>query len=118
MTDDLVKRANYALNDMQGRVGAGKLAMFEECIARIEELEDKLDEQEERIEELEDKLRSMALDYMAADGQAMEAHQAQLAAEAKLAKAVWAIKKVRDASDAMMLYIARTTLAELEGQTT
>jgi hypothetical protein len=39
MTDDLVRRANYALNDMQGRVEAGKLAVFEECIARIEELE-------------------------------------------------------------------------------
>jgi len=38
--------------------------------------------------------------------------------EAKLAKAVWAIEKMQDASDAMMLYIARTTLAELEGQTT
>jgi accessory colonization factor AcfC len=100
MTDDLVKRANYALNDMQGKVEAGKLAVFEECIARIEELEDKL--------------RSMALDCMAADGQAMEAHQAQLAAEAKLAKAVWAIEIMQDASDAMMLYIARTTLAELE----
>jgi len=34
--------------------------------------------------------------------------------EAKLAKAVWAIEKMQDASDAMMLYIARTTLAELE----
>jgi len=39
MSDDLVRRANYALNDMQGRVEAGKLAVFEECIARIEELE-------------------------------------------------------------------------------
>ena len=34
--------------------------------------------------------------------------------EAKLAKAVWAIEKMQDASDAMMLYIACTTLAELE----
>jgi hypothetical protein len=34
--------------------------------------------------------------------------------EAKLAKAVEAIEKMQDASDAMMLYIARTTLAELE----
>jgi hypothetical protein len=42
MSDDLVRRANYALNDMQGRVEAGKLAVFEECIARIEELEAKL----------------------------------------------------------------------------
>jgi len=40
MTDDLVKRANYALNDMQGRVGAGKLAMFQECIARTAILAD------------------------------------------------------------------------------
>ena len=37
--------------------------------------------------------------------------------EAKLAKAVWAIEIMQDASDAMMLYIARTTLAELKGQT-
>jgi hypothetical protein len=36
--------------------------------------------------------------------------------EAKLAKAVWAIEKMQDASDAMMLYIARTTLAELKGE--
>jgi len=42
MSDDLVKRANYALNDMQGRVEAGKLAMFQECIARVKELEAKL----------------------------------------------------------------------------
>jgi uncharacterized protein (UPF0147 family) len=37
--------------------------------------------------------------------------------EAKLAKAVEAIEIMQDASDAMMLYIARTTLAELKGQT-
>jgi hypothetical protein len=36
--------------------------------------------------------------------------------EAKLAMAVWAIEKMHDASDAMMRYIARTTLAELKGQ--
>jgi len=42
MSDDLVRRANYALNDMQGRVEAGKLAMFQECIARVKELEAKL----------------------------------------------------------------------------
>jgi uncharacterized coiled-coil protein SlyX len=34
--------------------------------------------------------------------------------EAKLAKALRTIEKMQDASDAMMLYIARTTLAELE----
>jgi outer membrane murein-binding lipoprotein Lpp len=45
-----------------------------------------------RIEELEADLRKMALDYLAAEGQAAEAYQAQLEAEAKLANiahAVW-----------------------------
>ena len=37
--------------------------------------------------ELEAKLQSMALDCLAADGQAADAYQAQLAAEAKLVKA-------------------------------
>jgi septal ring factor EnvC (AmiA/AmiB activator) len=52
---------------------------------------------EERIEELEAKLREMALDCLAADGQAAEAYQAQLAAEAKLAKAVGALEVVLNA---------------------
>jgi len=42
MSDDLVKRASYALHDLQGRVEAGKLAMFSKCIDRIEALEAKL----------------------------------------------------------------------------
>ena len=37
---------------------------------------------------VEAELRSMALDYLAAEGQAAEAYQAQLAAEAKLADAM------------------------------
>jgi len=37
-----------------------------------------------RIEELEADLRKMAIDYLAADWQAAEAYQAQLAAEARL----------------------------------
>jgi hypothetical protein len=44
------------------------------------------------IEELEADLRKMALDCLAADGQSQEAYQAQLAAEAKLAMAVEALK--------------------------
>jgi hypothetical protein len=46
----------------------------------------------DRIEELEADLRKMALDYLAAEGQAAEAYQAQLEAEDKLANlahAVW-----------------------------
>ena len=42
------------------------------------------DEMLDRIEELEADLRSMALDYLAVDGQAAEAYQAQLAAEARI----------------------------------
>jgi len=38
------------------------------------------------------------------------------AAEEKLDKAIKAIEKMRTASDGMMLHIARTTLAELKGQ--
>jgi multidrug efflux pump subunit AcrA (membrane-fusion protein) len=45
-----------------------------------------------RIERLEAALRNMALDYLAAEGQAAEAYQAQLEAEAKLAKAVEALE--------------------------
>jgi Uri superfamily endonuclease len=81
------------------------------------------DERLDRIEELEADLRKMALDYLAADGQAAEAYQAQLAAEAKLAKAVEALEKLARLgngdrygnSDGNM--IARTTLAELKGET-
>ena len=63
-TDDLVKRL---------RLGA--------CALEIEQAA-------ARIEELQAKLTSMALDCLVASDQAQEAHQAQLAAEAKLAKAV------------------------------
>jgi hypothetical protein len=85
-----------------------------------------------RIEELEAKLRDMALDCLAADGQAAEAYQAQLAAEAKLAKAVAALKRSAEGwSNALELNIiasqhrtsagilrdeARSVLAELKGE--
>ena len=77
---------------------------------------------QERIAELEAKLRSMALDCLAADGQAAEAYQAQLAAEAKLAKAVEALRfyggvmpdSFSPSQDGGSK--ARTTLAELKGE--
>jgi hypothetical protein len=86
-----------------------------------------------RIEELEAKLREMALDCLAAEGQAAEAYQAQLAAEAKLAKLVAALKRSAEGwSNALELNIiasqhrtsagilrdeARSVLAELKGGT-
>lgn len=60
----------------------GDLNPYEEGLAKAQE----------RIEELEAELRSMALDCLAADGQAQEAYEAQLAAEARLAKAVEALE--------------------------
>jgi hypothetical protein len=99
----------------------------------------------ERIEELEADLRKMALDCIAADGQAAEAYQAQLAAEAKLAKCqalmhaglaeykrrlVMALEALKDVIGVLddphggehvkdmreAALIARTVLAELEGE--
>ena len=37
-TSDFLRRAGYALHDMQGRVEDGKLEMFRECIKRLEAL--------------------------------------------------------------------------------
>jgi hypothetical protein len=86
-----------------------------------------------RIERLEAALRKMALDYLAAEGQAAEAYQAQLEVEAKLAKAVAALKRSAEGwSNALELNIiasqhrtsagilrdeARSVLAELKGET-
>lgn len=110
MSDYLVKRARHnALADMPH-------------FASVELIEALAD----RIEELEADLRKMALDLIAADGQAAEAYQAQLAAEAKLAKAVdvidWALIcwDAHDTYGCMMqgdwVSDARTTLAELKGE--
>jgi hypothetical protein len=48
--DDLVKRALCALDDMQGRVDATKLQVFQECIDRIEELEAKRAQQDDLVQ--------------------------------------------------------------------
>lgn len=52
-----------------------------------------------RCEELEAKLRKSALQEIAALGQASEAYQAQLAAEAKLTQAVEALRRQATALD-------------------
>jgi len=88
----------------------------------------------DRIEELEADLRKMALDLIAADGQSQEAYQAQLLAEAKLAKAVTRLQHIAankttdeltviewDTHDTFTILDAciseaRTTLAELKGE--
>ena len=60
-----------------------------------------------RCEELEAKLRKSALQEMSALGQASEAYQAQLAAEAKLERAVEMLR---------ILGIADAILAGLKGE--
>ena len=77
MTDDLIRRANYALGDTQGRVDAGKLALFADCIARIEELEAKLAEADAMIE-------AQQKDYASNNVRFAEAEHRAKAAEAKL----------------------------------
>jgi hypothetical protein len=72
----------------------------------------------DRIEELEADLRKMALDYLAAQGQAAEAYRAQLAAKHKLARAVEALKRIELSTDTRKQgAIAMATLAELNGKT-
>jgi predicted RNase H-like nuclease (RuvC/YqgF family) len=91
---------------------------------RIEELVSMVESKADRIEELEVDLRKMALDYLAAEGQAAEAYQAQLEAEAKLSRAVEGLQHY--ACDCVISCeqlngscgdMARTTLAELKGET-
>jgi hypothetical protein len=75
MSDDLVKRLRHAVKGLRSfyRVGAVELIPA-----------GTMDEAADRIEELEAKLQDMALDCLAAQGQAEEAYQAQLAAEARI----------------------------------
>jgi outer membrane murein-binding lipoprotein Lpp len=91
---------------------------------RIEELVSMVNSKDARIEELEVDLRKMALDYLAAEGQAAEAYQAQLEAEAKLSRAVEGLQHY--ACDCVISCeqlngscgdMARTTLAEMKGET-
>jgi len=46
-------------------------------------------------------ISELALDALAADGQAQEAYQAQVIAEAKLAKAIEALKEVREFTETL-----------------
>jgi outer membrane murein-binding lipoprotein Lpp len=87
MSDDLVKRLKkWADGEAMAAYGEHLVDHPDEHEgSQISELIDTLTD---RIEELEAKLREMALDCLAAEGQAAEAYQAQLAAEAKLAKTV------------------------------
>jgi len=65
---------------------------------------------------LRKELRVVSMQSLSDLGQAQDAYAAQLAAEEKLAKAIAAIEEMQTASDAMMLHIARTILAELKGE--
>ena len=107
----------------------------EELIARLREIQGQaglfasaaaariVDANAARID-AEKKLRKSALQELSALGQASEAYQAQLAAEAKLAKAVEALEDlVRDCeadyppSHVAIKYFAIGALAEIKGDT-
>jgi hypothetical protein len=97
MSENLVKMCRRLSRYAHAQLSATDLERIANHIERLEaelitaeqrgyanamEAERKL--HEERIEELEADLRKMALDYLAAEGQAAEAYRAQLTAEAKL----------------------------------
>jgi hypothetical protein len=81
----------------------------------------------ERALRAEAKLRDMALDCLAAEGQAADAYQAQLAAEAKLSKSEALLAKAVEAleyyaappppPDVDDSLLARAALAELKAET-
>jgi hypothetical protein len=73
MTGDLVKRLRMVTGFI--RFETGDRIAASACLS---------DEAADRIEELEAKLQDMALDCLAAQGQAEEAYQAQLVAEAEI----------------------------------
>ena len=81
MSEDLVKQ----LDTLALKAETSKTYVQEFRMMRAEGVADIIYAAKFRIEELEADLRKMALDLIAADGQAAEAYQAQLAAEAQLA---------------------------------
>jgi len=71
-----------------------------------------------RIEELEADLRKMALDYLAAEGQAAEAYQAQLEVEAKLANIAHAVWTEHKHFEGERKYALRQIVKWIMGETT
>jgi chromosome segregation ATPase len=137
MSDELVKRLREDQPVTQDMVSTMQCALQDAAADRIEELDgiirqdreriedlvSMVNSKDDRIEELEADLRKMALDYLAAEGQAAEAYQAQLEAEAKLSRAVEGLQHY--ACDCVISCeqlngscgdMARTTLAELKGE--
>jgi len=104
LNDDLVKRMNDARDFPANTCGSSRhAAMIAEALCKREEYPMLTEEPEHcggsiaatvaALWECRADLRKMALDYLAADGQAAEAYQAQLAAEAKLAKMLEIVRR-------------------------
>ena len=125
MTDDLVKRLRLGACALEIEQAADRIEVLDDIIRhdreRIVELVSMVNSKDARIEELEADLRRSALNYIAAHGQAAEAYQAQLKAEAKLAKAGGGLNSIaantccNKCQEAAL--VARTTLTELKGET-
>ena len=122
MTDDLVKRLRLGACALEIEQAADRIEVLDDIIRhdreRIVELVSMVNSKDARIEELEAGLQKMALEYLDA---ASKSYQAQLKAEAKLAKAGGGLNSIaantccNKCQEAAL--VARTTLAELKGET-
>ena len=100
--------------------------MSDDLIKRLGKSVWTLDQAEDRIKELEDRNKELTLQLLAAHGQAADALDRAVVAEAKLAKAMAGLREIitrwdtpawKDAeATGSVINRARTTLAELEGE--
>jgi len=92
-TSDFLRRAGYALHDMQGRVEDRKLEMFWECIKRLEALSAALEDEKAEGAKFR-KGWSLAVDQCDKEYARAEAAEAERdALKAELAEAVGALNQ-------------------------
>jgi len=120
MSDDLVKRASYALHDLQGRVEAGKLAMFSKCIDRIEALEASFSEMR-RLREAAVRHAEKAeaeRDTYKARAERAEAYVQKMAAQKKSNEMEYPMNAEWEQGFNYAITDARVTLAQIDAEPT
>ena len=77
-TSDFLRRAGYALRDMQGRVEGGKVEMFRECIKRLEALSAALEAKKATVKTLHglDEISVETVQQLTAERDALKAELA------------------------------------------
>ena len=98
-------------NDLRLFLRTISLATPEQVIRLGRESADHIDALETRVAELEAKFKRMALDCLSAHGQAMDAYQAQIEAEAKLDEAADTINAQAAMIKALMEALERIAYA-------